>query len=407
MKNNNYALFYRTSKFSTWQSKRPDLPVEEWENYAQEQEYAEYDIKKLDNYDAFDLHLLTDIVYFDGNYYLPQEEIPYPVTGYKKVDSFDVSMELEEEDIDDAYYDEVYNKQDICRSWGYLWTDVITTFKLPDIEMEELWIIGEGFVKYFPEFLEKLERNNHAVYINDEYSSFKWLGWIKDNKIRLIHQDYSSQAVKNCFDILLDKDLFFQSCEIMLNKMQEYTDKNLKGYQDYALKKYGKLSNDSIPYPETEPLNLGQIEIKTEPKSNEESDLEDLYKTKDDLWTSVYTYWSLGDKTEEVVLIAEDFADRFPLFLQELNNIENAVYDDGKYTETKLHAWIKGDKVRLFYQDYSDEKQEVIFDVLVDKNWFFNTAEKLVKQMTELAITEYERYQNYLKMQRIKCQEEQ
>ena len=51
MKNNNYALFYRTSKFSTWQSKRPDLPVEEWENYAQEQEYAEYDIKKLDNYD--------------------------------------------------------------------------------------------------------------------------------------------------------------------------------------------------------------------------------------------------------------------------------------------------------------------------------------------------------------------
>ena len=66
-------------------------------------------------------------------------------------------------------------------------------------------------------------------------------------------------------------------CETMLNKMQEYTDKNLKGYQDYALKKYGKLSNDSIPYPETEPLNLGQIEIKTEPKSNEESDFEDFY----------------------------------------------------------------------------------------------------------------------------------
>lgn len=80
MKNNNYALFYRTAKFSTWQSKRPDLPVEKWENYAQEQEYAEYDIKKLDNYDAFDLHLLTDIVYFDGKYYLPQEKIPYPVT---------------------------------------------------------------------------------------------------------------------------------------------------------------------------------------------------------------------------------------------------------------------------------------------------------------------------------------
>ena len=48
MKNNNYALFYRTSKFSTWQSKRPDLPVEEWEIYAKEQEYAEFkDNKRL------------------------------------------------------------------------------------------------------------------------------------------------------------------------------------------------------------------------------------------------------------------------------------------------------------------------------------------------------------------------
>lgn len=97
------------------------------------------------------------------------------------------------------------------------------------------------------------------------------------------------------------------------------------------------------------------------------------------------------------MIIAEDFIERFPFFLQELKNIENAVYDDYKYTETKLHAWIKGNDVRLYYQDYSDDEQEVNFDILVDKIWFFETAEKLIKQMAELAKSEELRYKEYLR----------
>jgi hypothetical protein len=41
------------------------------------------------------------------------------------------------------------------------------------------------------------------------------------------------------------------------------------------------------------------------------------------------------------------------------------------------------------------------------KTWFFETAEKLVNQMKELAISEAERYKNYLKKQVVQCQEEQ
>ena len=39
----------------------------------------------------------------------------------------------------------------------------------------------------------------------------------------------------------------------------------------------------------------------------------------------------------------------------------------------------------------------MIFDILVDKNWFFETAEKLIKQMTELAENEEKRYKKYIK----------
>ena len=34
MSNNNYALFYKKDENDHWQSKRPDLPVEQWEDYA-------------------------------------------------------------------------------------------------------------------------------------------------------------------------------------------------------------------------------------------------------------------------------------------------------------------------------------------------------------------------------------
>ena len=90
------------------------------------------------------------------------------------------------------------------------------------------------------EFLEKLESNKHAVYINDEYSPFKWLAWIRDNKIRLIQQDYRNQDVETVFDILVDKNCFYDACNRMINQMQQYADADQKRYDEYVKMKYGK-----------------------------------------------------------------------------------------------------------------------------------------------------------------------
>lgn len=232
MKNNNYVLFYKKNENNRWQSKRPDLPVEQWEDYAKTQGYSEYSIKDLSTYDADDLHLLTSIVLFNGKYYLPEEEIPYPDNTPTPVDEFEISMEWEDEkEFYDVDYDEVYRGEE-------LWTDINTIFS-PD-KKNELGIVAQLLVKYLPEFLEKLESNKHAVYINDEYSPFKWLAWIRDNKIRLIHQDYGDYDVETVFDILVDKNCFYDACHYMIKTMQKYADADQKRYEQYLKNKYGK-----------------------------------------------------------------------------------------------------------------------------------------------------------------------
>ena len=230
--NNSYVLFYKKDKNDYWHSQRPDLSVEQWEDYAKTQGYSEYSIKDLSTYDATDLHLLTSVVLFNGKYYLPEEEIPYPENKPLPVDKFEISMEWEDEkEFYDVDYDEVYRGEE-------LWTNIITVFS-PD-KKNDMGIVAQLLVKYLPEFLKKLESNNHAVYINDEYSPFKWLGWIKDDKIRLIQQDYRNQDVETVFDILIDKNCFYDACNNMISTMLKYADTDQKRYDEYVEMKYGK-----------------------------------------------------------------------------------------------------------------------------------------------------------------------
>ena len=230
--NNNYALFYKKDENDHWHSIRLDLPVEQWEDYAKTQGYFEFSIKDLSTYDAVHIHLLTDVVLFNGKYYLPKEDIPYPENEPAPVDEFDISMEWEDEK--EFYYldyDEVFQGEE-------LWTNIITIFS-PD-KKNDMGIVAQLLVKYLPEFLEKLESNKHAVYINDEYSPFKWLAWVRDNKIRLIHQDYGDYDVETVFDILVDKNCFYDVCNRMINQMQQYADTDQKRYDEYVKMKYGK-----------------------------------------------------------------------------------------------------------------------------------------------------------------------
>lgn len=233
MNNNNYAIFYKSDENSNWHSKRLDLPFKQWDEYCKEQGYSEYQIKDLRTYKPFDLHLLTNVVLFNGIYYLPDETIPYPDYDTETIEKFDVSMEWEdEEEFYEGDYDEVYNGIE------QLWTDINTKFSVNE-DMDDLGIVAQIFVIDLPKFLDNLENNKHAVYINEEYSKFKLLAWIKDNKVRLIHQDYRFDEVKTEFDVIMDKNLFFTTCKTMILKMQEYADRDFERYNKY-IKKYKK-----------------------------------------------------------------------------------------------------------------------------------------------------------------------
>lgn len=382
MKYNNYALFYKKTKNDCWHSERPNMPIDRWEYYAHKKGYVQYDISDFNTYTPDHLHLVTDVVKFGGKYYLPEETIPYPKKEPKLVEKFDISVKWEdEEDFYEKDCDEIYTQKDeMC-------TLVETNFG---------YIIVQCFTEDFTDFLKKLKKEKHAVFHNLEITAFKWLCWIKDDKIRVLQQEYGNRAATG-FDILMDKKLFFRACNKMLKQMQEIEKKDLKRYQDYALQKYGKLLEKSVPYPETEPLKIEKFDIKRDVQFNNKSDFAEFQKRKEKPYTKVYTYLNYENTTEETVLIAEQFAEKCRWFIKTLKEIENAVYEDMEYTETKLHAFLKDDFVRLVYQNLSDDEQEIIFDVAVNKKWFFKTADKMLEQMKKIADKTELNYQKYIK----------
>ena len=385
MKNNNYALFYKKTAFDSWHSERPNMPINRWEYYAYKNGYVQYGIKDFNIIIPSYLHLMADVVKLSGKYYLPEETIPYPQKEPKLVKNFEISVKWKDET--DYYPDDYMEQYAGCSG---LLTLVETNFG---------HIYFAKFKDSFADFLKKLKKENHAVFHNPEITPFKWLCWLKDDKIRVLQQNYE-ERITTKFDVLVDKNLFFKECNKMLKQMKEYEKKDRKRYQEYALKKYGKLLKNSIPCPETEPLQIDSFEITTDVQTNTENDFEEFFKTGDELYTKVYTYLNFGNKTEEVVLIAEQFVEYFPWFIHQLKEIENAVYEDKEYTETKLHAWLKEDFVRLVYEDLSSDESEIVFDIAVNKNFFFKTAEKMIIQMKEIAEKEQSRYVEYIKKER-------
>lgn len=187
---------------------------------------------KYKDFLSSDMHLRTNIIDFEGKFYFPDELIPYQNTNAKIIENFKIYMEwADEEELFEGDYDEVYN------SIEQLWTEVRAKISANE-DMNELGIVAQIFVKEFTKFLDKLKQNNQAVYNNEEYSPFKWLAWIKEDKVRIIQQDYRFEKVKTEFDVLIDKKQFFNTCNYMLQTMQEYANKGKKRYENYVKEKY-------------------------------------------------------------------------------------------------------------------------------------------------------------------------
>ena len=233
------TIFYKTNNSTGWQMMKLQQTKEECENLCKRYyNFSDYKIMDMEQTTPSELHLLTDIVFFEGKYYFPEDKIAYPTTEPKIMKDFQVSMRWEgKSEIDSTDYDEVYNKQGINWGWGHLWTNVITKFSVNE-NMDELGVVAQGFIANFSPFLEKLEKEGQAVYHNDEYSPFKWLAWIKNNSVRLIHQDYRDEVVQIEFDILVDKDWFLHFGYNMIKTMQEYADSDFTRYKKYVEEKY-------------------------------------------------------------------------------------------------------------------------------------------------------------------------
>lgn len=189
-----------------------------------------YTLKDLEKMEAFKLHLLTNVVKFNETYYLPDEKIPYPNYASQELGKFENSVVWEQEYTD---YDEVYGGIEP------LYTTITTNFILPD-KTVETGIVAQMFIEDYPKFIEELEKNNYAVYHNEEYSPFKWLAWVKDNSIRLIHQDYRGIEAKTEFDIIVDKDWFLHFSQHLINSMKHYSEAELKQYNKYVKERYKK-----------------------------------------------------------------------------------------------------------------------------------------------------------------------
>lgn len=225
---NHYAVFYKTKENQVgWNIRRLNLHYDECIDFCKKNKFVKYEIILTPTFSfAFDLQQLTDIVYLNRKYYFPDEKIPYPKTTPQIINKFQSKIVWESEWNEDDRYEEQY------KGIEQLWTTMTTEFILPKKKVKT-YIVAQYFVKDFPKFLEKLESNKQAVYINDEYTSFKWLAWVNGNKIRLIHQCYNFKKIKRLFDVIVDKDWFFSFGHNLLDTMNQFIKSDLKLYEKW------------------------------------------------------------------------------------------------------------------------------------------------------------------------------
>lgn len=227
-----YTIFYKTKDSDEFKHRRLNLSYEECEKICKAEGYTYYNIVDLTTYGADDLHLLTNVTLYEGKYYFPEEKIPYPKKEPKIMESLYLSFVWDKDYANDEQdYEEIYKGKE-----EFTTTVVI---KFPQFNtMDEVGIVAQYMIEDLPKFLEDLEKNKQAVYINADYSPFKWLAWIQADKVRLIHQDYGDSDILEEFDILIDKEKFIHLCHNILKNMEETIQADLKRYEKYIKEKY-------------------------------------------------------------------------------------------------------------------------------------------------------------------------
>ena len=154
-----------------------------------------------------------------------QEEklIPYPKTKPINIRKFSIKSvpELKAESDFEGF-----------ERTGKIYTPVYNYLKLGN-KKQTVVLIAEEVCKNLPAFMENLNTLGCAVYKNYTFAEEELHGWLKDNKIRLLHQSKENDTTNVFFDILVDKVCFYEFAEKLIKRMEEIAAQKVEWYKEY------------------------------------------------------------------------------------------------------------------------------------------------------------------------------
>ena len=159
-------------------------------------------------------------------------------------------------------------------------------------------------------------------------------------------------------------------------------------YWVYAqgLDKWFIKENEIIPYPKkrcekSENIDFSYSFENTEYNSNNVED----FDASDEVFVSAEIDMSADEQKSKCIAEISALYDNFEKFISNLKANKFAVLHIEEFSNIKYLAWEKGDNVRFTVHDYSGESDKkyipVVFDVLVDKDVFYDKFETFYKNL--------------------------
>ncbi|MEI7475701.1 MAG: hypothetical protein WCK67_13080 [bacterium] len=161
--------------------------------------------------DAYITHMTTNLIYLPElkKWYEPNDVMPIPTNKCEISDEFSI----------DFYFDEVMNDGDFDEGEEpYVTVDLEIKSKMQSVKISVIW---DWMVTDIHNFIKKIEQDNYANILIEEWNYTKILVWTLDDKIRVIIQNYDNLDIEIIFDALIDKQLFLSELMRVVEQIEK------------------------------------------------------------------------------------------------------------------------------------------------------------------------------------------
>ena len=197
-----------------------------------------YHIEDNLNYEPLpdDIHRLTYLVYWQelNKWFDNGEIIPYPNKDPEITDDVEFKSSF-----DDTEYN--FNDPEDFDKLEDIYISAQIDIKTKN---QKTYSVVEISAMYgmFEDFIKKLHQNKFAVLYIDEFSYEKYLAWEVNDKVRFMIQDYCDnderiEYVPIKFDVLMNKDIFYEKFERFYSQMKNQSEKLNQEFIDYVINK--------------------------------------------------------------------------------------------------------------------------------------------------------------------------